>query len=429
MIFLENVLGKTNSFWRYVVTFFGTLMEFCCDQQKNSFIIVCLFVFCRLSFAQQPLNMDEAVAIALANHPVVRQAALAEQRDVLTQRRFVELSPIQVKYWHLNTNSGNDRLWAVIQDFGSIPEHFRQAQLSRTMINTRQAERALTLDELAWQVKSAYMNAAYYRQRLQTMQEHEPYFEALIHVAEIQLTCDSISELTRVSAGSRYAAYQSRMYIAEEELKRAEIRLCHLLYLPDANIEITETELELYQIHSEKPVNERFDPVKHKALDEAYIKEAESVVKLERSKLFPAVHAGYIHQHIEGLSGYQGWMAGLSVPLWAMPQRTRIKQAEIDVLQKINETQYRQTEVMQRVETLKSLLNGYFVQISFSRENLLYEAKLMLEEVKKDFSAGRIVNFADTFTKMNNAVSAQLDVLEYLNLYNQTALELEFFTQ
>jgi len=373
--------------------------------------------------------MDEAVAIAMTNHPVARNAALAEQRDALTQRQAVELAPLQVKYGQLNTNAGNDRLWSVTQDFGSIPEHFRQAQFNRTVINTRQAERALTLDELAWQVKSAYMDAVYCRRRLQTFREHIHYFEALINVAEIQLTSDSVSELTRVSAESRYAAYQSRMYIVEEELKRAEMRLCQLMYIPDMKIEISETELDLYEIHPEKPVNERFEPVKHRSLDEAQLKEAESVMKLERSKLFPAVHAGYIYRHIEGIPGYQGWMAGLSVPLWALPQRTRIKQAGIDVLQKINETEYRQFEVMQHVETLKSLLNEYYVQISLSRENLLYEAKLTLEEVKKDFSAGRITNYAEAFTKVNNAVSAQLNDLEYTNRYNQTALELEFYTQ
>jgi len=390
---------------------------------------ILLFICCRLSFAQQSISMDEAVAMAMANHPVARNAAWAEQRDVLTQRHAVELAPIQVKYWQLNTNAGLDRLWSVTQDFGSIPEHFRRTQHYRDLSSTHQAERVLSLDELAWQVKSAYMNAVYHRQRLRVMLEHFFYFEALINVAEIHLTSDSVSELSRVSAGTRYAAYQSRMYIAEEEMKRAEIRLCQLMYLPEAKIEISQTELELYEIHPEKPVNERFDPVKHKALNEAYVKEAESVVKLERSKLFPAVHAGYVYQHIEGMRAYQGWMAGLSVPLWALPQRTRIKQAEIDVLQKINETEYRQFEVMQRVETLKSLLNGYFVQISFSRENLLFEARLTLEELKKDFSAGRIVNYIEAFTKINHAVSAQLDVLEYLNLYNQTALELEFYTQ
>ena len=391
--------------------------------------VIISLVACQFSFAQQLASMDEAVAIVMTRHPVARNAALAEQKDILTQRQSVELASAQVKYWQLNTNAGSDRLWSVTQDFGSIPEHFRRVQHNRSLSLMHQAECALTLDELAWQVKSAYTDVVYHRQRLRTMQEHHHYFEALINVAEIHLTADSIPELTRVSAGTRYAAYQSRMYIAEEELKRAEISLCKLLYLPDTKIEISETELEMYQIHPEKPVNERFDPVKHKLLNEAQLKEAGSVVKLEKSKLFPAIHAGYIHQHIEGITGYQGWMAGLSVPLWALPQRSRIKQAEIDVLQKTNETEYRQFTVMQHLETLKSLLNEYFVQISFSKENLLVEAKLTLEELKKDFPAGRIVNYAEAFTKVNEAVTTQLNHLEYLNLYNQTALELEFFTQ
>ncbi len=394
-------------------------------------IIILSLVACHLSLAQQPVSMDidEAVAIALANHPVARNAALAEQKDILMQHQSVELAPIRVKYWQRNATAGNDRLWSVTQDFGAIPEHFQRTRHYRTITSTHQAERALTLDELAWQVKAAYFDVVYYRQRLQVMQEHDHYFEALISTAEIHLAADSIAELVKVSAGTRYATYQSRMYIAEEELKRAETRLRQLLYLPDGKIETSQTELELYQIHPDKALNERFDPVKHKAMDEAQLREAKSAVDLEKSKLYPAVHAGYIYQHIEGMNDYQGWMVGLSVPLWAQPQRARIKQAEIDVKVKANETEYRQFADQQHVETLKSLLNEYFVQVSFSKENLLVEAQLVLEEVEKDFSAGHITNYAEAFTKVSNAVSAKINHLEYINLYNQTALELEYYTQ
>jgi len=299
--------------------------------------------------AQQSLSMDEAVEVAMTNHPVARNIALTQQSHHCT------------------------------------------------ITSTQQAEQILTLDKLAWQVKSAYMEAVYHRRRLPIMQEHSHYFEALISVAEIHLAADSITELKRVSTGTRYAIYQSRMYIAEEELKRAETLLCQLLYLPFGTIEPSETDLELYQIHSDKLLHERFEPVKHKALDEAHLWEAQSLLKLEKSKLFP--------------------------------QRARIKQAEIEVKMKANETEYRQFAAMQHVENLQSLLNEYFVQISLSKENMLVEARLTLQAVEKDFAAGRITNYAETFVKVSNAVSAKLNHLEYTNLYNQTALELEFCTQ
>ena len=389
---------------------------------------ICFLVVCRLLLAQQ-LSMDEAVAVAMTNHPVARNIVLAQQNDALMQSQAVELEPLQVKYWQRSALAGNDRLWSVTQNFGAIPEHFQRSRHYRSMASARQAERILTLDKLAWQVKSAYMDVVYCRRRLQIMQEHSHYFEALISVAEVHLAADSITELERVSAGTRYAVYQSWMYIAEEELNRAETLLCQLMYLPVGAIEVGETDLSLYQIHSEKPLNERFEPVKHKAMGEAQLQEAQSLVKLEKSRLWPAVHAGYISQHIEGMNNYQGWMAGLSVPLWAFPQRARIKQAEIDVKMKANETEYRQFADILHVETLKSLLNEYFVQISLSKENMLIEANLTLEEVEKDFAASRITNYAEALSKVSNAVSAKLNHLDYLNLYNQTALELEFYTQ
>ena len=321
---------------------------------------ICSLVVCRLLLAQQPLSMDEAVAVAMTNHPISRNIVLAQESDAL----------------------------------------MRQSQHNRAMASTRQAERILASDKLAWQVKSAYMDAVHCRRRLYIMQEHIHYFEALINVAEIHLAADSITELERVATGSHYAVFQSRMYIAEEDLKCAETRLCQLLYIPVGEIEVSETDLELYPIHSEKPLHERFEPVKHKALDEAYLQEAQLQVKLKKGKLFGA-----------------------------FPKRACVKQAETELKMKANEIEYRQFVAMLQIEVLQSRLSEYFVQISMSKENMLVEAALTLEEIEKDFAAERITNYAETFSKVNNAVSAKLDYLEYMNLYNQTALELEFQTQ
>ena len=391
-------------------------------------IIKLFLLLISLSVAGQTVSMEEAVAIALTNHPVARNIALTERKGALLH---IQAAPTQVRYWQRGTMSGNDRIWSVTQDFGSIPAHFRQVQHNRTSALTRQAESALTLDELEWRVKAAYLDLVYHELRLQTMLDHAHYFEALISLAEINLFPDSLADaLVKVSTGIRYGAYQRSMYIAEEEFNRAEIRLRQLMYIHDGKIVPRETELYLYQIHPNRQFYERFDPIKRNSLSEAQLNEAKSAVNLEKSKLFPAIHAGYIHQNIEGVSAnYQGWMVGLSVPLWTQLQRTRIKEAEIDVIIAANVTEYRQFADRQYAESLRSLLNEYFVQISFSRENSLIEAELILEEIKKDFSEGRINDFAEAFTKLNAAVYAKLNHMEYMNLYNQTALELEYYTQ
>ena len=395
---------------------------------KNQLTLISCFI-CHLLPAQQTVSMDEAVSIALNHHPAARNAVREEQKDILMQRQAVDFAPLQVKYRQRNAQAGNDRFWSVTQDFGVLPEHFRRAQHYRSVTSSHQAERALKTDELIWQVKAAYMNTVYYFQRLQTMQLHNDYFETLIGLAEIRFASGSISEWAMISAGTVYAAYQSRMYIAGEELKRAETYLRQLMYLPERIIETDPSEWELYRIHPGKDPDNRLEPVKHQALDRAQLEEAKSAVKLEKSKLFPAVHAGYINQHIEGMNNFHGWMAGLSVPLRAQPQRARIRQAEIDADMKACATEYRQFADLQYMETLQSLLNEYFVQISFCRENLLIEAKLTLEEVEKDFSEGCCLNFTETLTKVSNAVSAKLKHLEYISLYNQTALELEYYSQ
>ena len=322
------------------------------------FVLFSFFIFTLSAAGQENrrFSIDEAVAVAMANNPVARNAALEVQKDAMMWRGAV--------------------------------------------LQSRQAERSLTLHEFTWQVKAAYFDVVYFGQRLQTMREHAHYFEALISLAEIRLFSDSITDLVKVSTGARYASYLRRMYIAEEELIRARIRLGQLMCIPDVKIGINQTELQLYQIHPDKPFNERFDPVAHKLFYAAQIAEAES-------------------------NRYQGGLMGLSI---LRAQRTHRKKADIDANMKINEVEHRQFIDHQHIEILKSLLNEYYVQISFSKENMLIEAKLVLEEIVNDFSAERISCYAEAFTRVSEAVYAKLEHLEYILLYNRTALELEYFT-
>jgi len=275
-----------------------------------------------------------------------------------------------------------------------------QMQYFRTRAAAMQAERLLKIEEIAWKVKSSCFDVIYHRSCLQTMQEHVHYFEALISLAEMRFDMDSISELSMVSAGTCYATFHCNMYLAEEELNRAESRLQQLMYFSD-NVDISDIELELYQIHPDKPADERFEPIKHQAVDDAYLAKAKAnVIYISKSKLFKTKR-----------------------------QRARIKNAEIDEKILTNEIEYHKFSDEQHIETLRPLLNEYFVLLSFSNENKLVESNLILEEIELEFSLGRITDLTDALTKLNNALSAKLKHLEYIRLYNQTALELEYYTQ
>ena len=387
---------------------------------KHIHIIILIAFFAvqkNMSFA---ISIDQAVAIAINNHPVASAIPFSEKQPV-------ELEPLQLRYWHAGSFAGTNNIFTATQNFGSVPEHYRRSQHHRRAINTQQAKQILTVEELAWKVKAAYMDVVYYRQRLEIMQEHAPRFEVLIDIAEARMLADSMPELTRISIGARYAAYISSLYIANEEAKRAELSLKRIMNIPDEQIDISQKILNMYQIHPHKPFNERFTPIKHQALYDAQIAEAQSVIQLEKSRLFPSIHAGYIYQSIEGTGQHQGFMLGVSIPVWA--QRARIRQAQIDLATRENETQYSQFADTQHVEILKSLLNEYFILISYSRENTLVEAELIYEEIENDFLSGRITDFAATFTKLHDAINKELKHLEYISLYNHAALELEFFTQ
>jgi hypothetical protein len=260
-------------------------------------------------------------------------------------------------------------------------------------------QQAIVLYELQWQVKAAYFDVIYHYNRLNTIYMHDNYFEAFMSMVEIYIDADSISELTKFSTGAFFASHQSHRYVAAEELKRAERRLRQIMYIEMPSIELSSTDFDLYQIHPNRLAIDRFNALEHKYFDDNQLLKAQSAIKNEKKR-------------------------------WLYPKRrARISKAQAHADATAYEIEYRKFYNLQRIEILKSLLNEYYVQITLSNEVLLIEAALALKDLETRFIDGHISNYAEAFKVATDAVNAKLNRLEYIRLYNLTALELEYYTR
>ncbi|HEX2934400.1 MAG TPA: TolC family protein, partial [Bacteroidales bacterium] len=234
----------------------------------------------------------------------------------------------------------------------------------------------------------------------------------------------NIDSASYVAIQSRYADIQNRNFQAAQDYKLATNQVKRLLFVTD-NIAPTDTTLEMYAINPKTSGPDKFYPATHIQLYDQTIQLSKWEANYERAKLFPEITAGYFNQEIEHINGLEGFMVGLSVPLWFFPQKTKIRQAIINRDIAKNERDYNQFELELRIENLKIELDKLFVQISFFTENVLKQADQQEQSVISRYKSNTIP-VLEMFDQLNPIYSKRLEFLTILKHYNQLAVELEF---
>lgn len=58
--------------------------------------------------------------------------------------------------------------------------------------------------------------------------------------------------------------------------------------------------------------------------------QAKQNISLEKSSYVPEIYIGYFNQQIDKITGFSGWEAGISIPLWILPQQQNVQMAKVE---------------------------------------------------------------------------------------------------
>ena len=105
----------------------------------------------------RPVELEEAIALALQNHPRLRTATLELQRIRATRGEVVEAAPTEFSYaWgQLNGPEKRDKELAVTQSLGSLLTPFYKNALVNQQVAMGESYRQLVEKEVKAEVKRA----------------------------------------------------------------------------------------------------------------------------------------------------------------------------------------------------------------------------------------------------------------------------------
>ena len=173
-------------------------------------------------------------------------------------------------------------------------------------------------------------------------------------------------------------------------------------------------------------------------MQEKNIKKSEQQKQLEKSKLYPTLTAGYNSTTIIGWQTttqnkerYFGsdhrfgtYNIGLGIPIFSGAQKARMNASNIV----IEQNKLEQLAMSQQLKAnLKDAIAQYLQHkkiVADYQQNSIPNAKLLMEAAAKKMNAGEI-GYLEWVMIMNQAIQTQNDYLNYIQLLNESAVEIE----
>lgn len=393
-------------------------------------ILILLFLLTEKTVAQthalKTLTMEEAVKSALANNPISKNTELKVQLANAKKLSIIAIGNTEVNYKYGQLYSAaNDNYFEVVQNFGSPVTSLRKGNYVKEVIKVSEYEQKLSIKKLTVEVKSAYMNLIFHRNRLKILRDEAGLYTDFIRNVGLYYGSGETNLLDKTMAETQYADIQNQKFQAEQDYQIAINQLQQIVYTND-NLLPADSIFDMYSIEFKRVGSDKFFALSHLSYYEGVYLVRQSELHIERSKFFPEIHAGYFTHEIDKVKGFNGFKVGVSFPLWFAPQKAKTKEAIIngDIAQ--NELEYQKFTINKTIESLKLQLDKLYVQISYFRENALNQADLIIKTALTKFN-NQEIEYLEYLQNLSAARKIKLDYLESIRQYNLAAIQLEYY--
>lgn len=375
--------------------------------------------------AQQTVSLEEAVTIALENHPRLKTATASIERSRASRGESWEVSPTTFNYsWgQINGETRNDNQMEITQSLGSLLTPFYKNALVNRQVTTGEYYRDLVKKEITAEVKQAWAYYQYAFHLCALYKEQIEWAGRLRKASQLRYEQGDITLLERNMSSTLVADLQTRLSQAEEELQLATRRFSWTCY-SDSPLLPMDTTLVLFPAR----VAEIAPSDIHLNYFRSVADEKKAMLRIERSRFFPELSVGYVRQKIAPLSGLDSWMVGISFPVLFFPQHSRVRQAKIDSYIARTEAESNIRQLNNKVEELSVALRKEGEHIRYYTTGALPEADALLKSATVQFKESE-TDITQFVQSLNAAREIRRGYIEAVYAYNISALELELYSR
>ncbi len=385
-----------------------------------SVMLCCLF----LSVSAQPmLTEDEALDLALKNSPAINSATLQEKQSKQLQKAAINLPNPEVI---AESPTGNFYTVGVLQslDFPSV--YAKQFQLQKQQMTLAGIGKALTENDVRFQVKSLYLSLQYYDELRKQLKLQDSLYNQIKLSAGRGFEAGQFDYLEKTYAESQYGEIHNQYLQAQQDYETVKKQL---LLLTGLNEEIQPSPLERSGFSGTIDVIDSSTVSGNLLL--SYYRQNQLIsrksLQLERNKFLPGLIFGYLNQGEKTTELNLKFRGGITVPLWFWQYMGGIQAAKTGTQiaqQTFNAQQFAITTQMQEARgnymKFRSALDYYETAGLKNADDVISTSTRFLESGQSDLIAH--------LRNINEAYNIRQKYFETLKNYNQSVFQILYLT-
>lgn len=391
---------------------------------KAIMIILPLLFFSLSAEAQQrPITIDEAVEIAIQNHPSVRAANLQIEQGQALQNLPYALGTTDFSYQGdglFRENGQRVNQIGVVQNIPNPASVKAQNALQNEQVKSQFLKKQLTEKQLTLQVKQTYLElqqrkelSELYKQLIQT---YEQYFQ----MATVRVDVGEANPIEKLTIQS--SLNENRLLLNQSvlEIGNLEKQLANLLNTTEA---ITTNDiLTIMPLVSKDSLNSL-----QIQLANQNIQIEQANVDLLKAALKPDVNIGYATQNYFEGGWLHGLQAGVQVPLFNKPakQKMEAQKLQIEVVKANVEAQ--QQQVNQELLSIENAIQLYKTGVNYYQEQLEIINPEMERISALNYRAGEI-SYLELLNTLNISANNQVSYWEQVLAHNKVVVLYQFFS-
>ncbi|RKR05829.1 outer membrane protein TolC [Flavobacterium sp. 90] len=387
--------------------------------------LIGLLLVSTISQAQEKISLEKAIELAKSNNIELKIADKEIERQTVLKKTAFQPEPLQVQYQGGQFNSADFDHNVSIQQFfpvGNITKANRQLQ--EELIKLAEKRKALSSYEIEKAVTLAYYQYLYGLSIQKLNSELNDIYTKFLKNAELRFQTGESGNIEVISAKAK---------VKEIETQKAQL---------EYDLAIYQKQLQFFIETDENVIPDEKTPLQYSVIKEAgnlnpeglmtdYYQQQISVYQKEantyKAMRTPKVGLGYFAQTINTESLFQGFTAGLQIPLFGGVNTAKAQASAISISQsQLALDKNKLTLNLQKQELENNFKKQQKALDYYEKEGLQY-ADQIINTAQKSYANGDM-SYWSYISFLNQAIDIKKQYTEATHNYNQSAIEVQFPT-
>jgi len=373
------------------------------------------------------LSIEKAIELAKENYPSLKASQAFIDRERAMKGTSFDLGNTQIFTGKEEVGNGLPGVQTTIgiqQGNIDLLTGFSKSKFYKERVNLGEKLYVLNEQELVRNVMLAYDGINYNKAQLDFAEQLDSIYSDFRSAAQLRFDTGETGRLEFLAASSEYQQVQVLRQQAYDEIEIAKRALNQYLGI-DQSIE-TVGRMPYEKLNSmfiTDSVSATNNPILQYAMQNAKVSKAN--VGVEKAEFLPKFSLNYGNQIVNDVSGFNSYQVGISMPIWFLPQKSRVKAAKANAM--VSENQYLEQKMVteSRISQLLKALEKTQKTLKYYEEGALVLAEEQIKTAELASKEGEI-DYVNYITILNSAIRIKQNYLLYINQYNQQAIEIQF---